>query len=171
MENKQDKTLNCSVCKKDFIWPGQEQKRFDEMVISGKWKVATSPTRCPACRCRRIPMRADNYINAEAITLFVEEVETKKGYRRIPDLVLRHLFEEIGELSAALWKFEEESEFSSVMKSPPEPTKVARELVDIISLVVWLADIMKIDLNASVRWRMKEVSKQYGIEDRETTPK
>lgn len=171
MEKKTDKSLTCTVCKNGFTWPAEEQKRFDDMVATGRWKVATPPTRCPACRCRRAPMRAGSYINDEAIAAFVDEVETKKGYVRRADLVLRHLVEEVGELSAALWKFEEEMEFASVMPKPPEPTKVARELVDVISLAVRMADILGADLNEAIRWRMKEVAKQYGIEDREISTK
>ena len=96
---------------------------------------------------------------------FVQEVETKKGYRRRADLVLRHLFEEIAECSAALWKYEEEAE--AMIDKLPAPTKIARELVDIISLSCLMADILGIDLNEAVRWRMKEVFQQYGIDDRE----
>lgn len=167
MEVKKDRTLNCQICKKDFLWPADEQRKFDKLVAEGKWKVATPPTRCPECRCRRVPMRAGSYINTEAISEFVDEVETKKGFRRRPDLILRHILEEVGELSAALWKFEEENEYASVMSKAPDPARVARELVDIIFLCVWEAHVMGIDLNESVRWRMKEVAKQYGIDDRE----
>lgn len=166
-QQKTDITLNCTVCYKPFVWPAEEQKKFDELVATGKWKKSNPPTRCPVCRCRRTPMRAGSYINDEAITAFVEEIETKRGYRRRADLVLRHLLEEVGECSAALWKFEEESE--AVLENRPEPAKVARELVDIIFLCCWMADILGIDLNEAVRWRMKEVAKQYGIDDREKT--
>ena len=169
MESKSDITLTCQVCKKDFVWMADEQRKFDKLVAEGKWKVATPPTRCPACRCRRNPMRAGAYINTEAIMEFVQEVETKKGYRRQADLVLRHLFEEIAECSSALWKYEEEAE--AMIDKLPAPTKVARELVDIISLSCLMADILGIDLNEAVRWRMKEVFQQYGIEDRENPTK
>ena len=166
MDNsKKDLTLTCQVCHKPFMWPADEQRKFDKLVTDGKWKVATPPTRCPACRCRRIPMRAGAYFNTEAIMEFVQEVETKKGYRRRADLVLRHLFEEIAECSAALWKYEEEAE--AMIDKLPAPTKIARELVDIISLSCLMADILGIDLNEAVRWRMKEVFQQYGIDDRE----
>ncbi len=175
MDNsKKDITLTCQVCKKNFLWPADEQRKFDKLVAEGKWKVSTPPTRCPACRCRRIPMRAGAYLNTEAIVEFVEEVETKKGYKRRADLVLRHLFEEIAECSAALWKHEEENEHlwaAGGIAPQPAPTKVARELIDIISLTIWMADILGIDLNEAMRWRMKEVFQQYGIEDRENPTK
>lgn len=169
IETKKDLTLNCQVCHKSFVWMADEQRKFDKLVAEGKWKISTPPTRCPACRCRRIPMRAGAYLNTEAIIEFVEEVETKKGYRRRADLVLRHLFEEIAECSAALWKYEEEAD--AMIDKLPAPTKVARELVDIISLSCLMADIMGIDLNEAVRWRMKEVFNQYGIDDRENPTK
>lgn len=171
MEKKIDKTLHCQICSKDFIWTGKEQAHFDDMVATGRWKVSTPPTRCPECRCRRIPMRAGSYINTEAISEFVDEIETRKGYKKRPDLILRHILEEVGECSAALWKFEEESEFAAVMSKPPDPARVARELVDIIFLCVWEAHVMGVDLNEAVRWRMKEVAKQYGIDDREVSSK
>lgn len=165
----QDIKLKCQICKIEFNFTAEEQKHFDGMVIQGKWKVANPPMRCPACRCRKIPMRADAYINDEAIVEFVEAVESKKGFKRRADLVLRHILEELAECSAALWKHEEEVE-NSIHAIPP-PAKVARELVDIIFLSVWMADILGIDLNEATAWRMKEVAKQYNVEDREAFSK
>ena len=87
-------------------------------------------------------------------------VEKKKKYKRDPNLILRHLFEEIGELSNALWIYESEAKERS---TGIRPEIVARELIDIISLANYLADVLGIDLNAEFPYRMKEVAKQYGI--------
>lgn len=97
------------------------------------------------------------FINAKKIQEFVTRVETKKKYKRDPNLIMRHLFEEVGELSAALWRYES----SPRLKKGDSKERAAAELVDIISLSVYMADVLGIDLNKAFPERIDEVARQY----------
>lgn len=100
------------------------------------------------------------YISAKEIQAFVTRVEKKKKYRRDPNLIMRHIMEEVGELSAALWRHE----VAGVMKMAGDSKeRVGAEIIDVISLSVYLADVLHIDLNKAFPKRIDEVARQYGV--------
>lgn len=101
------------------------------------------------------------YINTKKIQGFVTLVENKKGFKRDANLILRHLFEEVAECSAELWKYESTDSTMEVKDRYAE--NVSRELCDIISLCVYLADVLGLDLNESFPERFKEVARQYQV--------
>lgn len=102
------------------------------------------------------------YVDTKSIQAFVNKIERKKRYKRDAGLVLRHLFEEVGELSAALYRYESDSKFSQVL-SMDRKDQVAKELCDVIFLAVYIADILKIDINKAIPSAMKDVAKQYNV--------
>lgn len=164
-EELKDMPLRCASCHEEFAWTKGEQEFYKKMVDSGRWEKAVPPSKCLACRKAKVPMRPCSFLEVETIVNFVNCIEDKKGFRRRPDLILRHMFEEIAEASAALWKHEEEIEtIQGTDIQPPTPTGVARELVDLLFLASYMADVLGIDLNDAIRWRMKEVAKQYDVE-------
>ena len=105
------------------------------------------------------------YIDARVIQKFVNKVERKKGYKRDPALVLRHLLEECGELSAALWRLEK---FTTDGLRANRYEDVGKELCDIIFLACYIADILMIDMNKAIPDAMKTVAKQYGVNNHMT---
>ena len=105
-------------------------------------------------------MTTRKYIDTHRIQAFVNKVERKKGYKRDSALVLRHLFEECGELSAALWRLE--SRARKVMRTKHHKA-VGKELADVVFLACYIADILGIDMNKAIPDAMEAVAKQYGI--------
>lgn len=101
------------------------------------------------------------YIDSEKIQKFVSAVETKKKYRPEPNLIIRHLVEEVGELSHVLYLLETLPPGHSDL---PGRHLVGRELVDVLSLVNYLAHVCRIDLNNAIPDRMAEVADQYDVE-------
>ena len=110
------------------------------------------------------------YVNSKEIQAFVDRVEKKKSYRREYNLIFRHLLEEMGELSAAIWLLE--SNHSIPFTGPGEEIsneqRVGGELVDIISLCVYLATVLEVDLNEVFPWKFSRVARQYGVEFKES---
>ena len=105
--------------------------------------------------------REKKYIDAHAIQKFVNRVEKKKGYKRDPALVLRHLLEECGELSAAIWQLEK---FTTDGLRAKRLNDIGRELSDVIFLACYIADILGIDMNKAIPDAMEAVARQYGID-------
>ncbi len=103
------------------------------------------------------------YIASDKIQEFVTRVENKKGFKRDSALIIRHLFEEIGECSAALWRYESLKTDANFSKSMAK-IKVGSELADIIALSVYMADVLEIDLNKAIPQRFNEVAREYGVE-------
>ena len=101
-----------------------------------------------------------SYVDCRRIQSFVDSVERKKNFKRDPGLIMRHLFEEAGECSRALWLLES---FSPSGLKVCRKYAVASELVDIISLCVYLADVVGVDLNETFPKRFKEIAKQYKV--------
>lgn len=99
------------------------------------------------------------YIDTKKIQAFVTRVEKKKKYKRNAGLIMRHLTEEIGELSAALWRHET----GAYNLYGDSKERTAAELVDVISLSVYMADVLSIDLNKAFPKRIDEVARQYGV--------
>lgn len=100
------------------------------------------------------------YINTKRILSFVNRVERKKNYKRDVNLIMRHLFEEVGEVSAILYKFQ----------SPDTPTlrdikrrETALELVDVVFLSCYLAEALGVDLDGCVSDRMQAVARKYNV--------
>lgn len=112
------------------------------------------------------------YIDSKRIQKFVTMIEDKKGFSRDADLIVRHLFEEIGELSRILWLYKSNLILSHTGDKPeyaPHTPKdfVARELVDMICLTNYIADVLEIDLDAYFPRRAREVAFQYGAYTKE----
>lgn len=104
------------------------------------------------------------YINSKKIQAFVTKVETKKKFKRDTNLIFRHLVEEVGECSRALWHYEL---FCTTGMKSGARKDVAKELVDIISLCVYLADVLHEDLNEIFPIRIREIAKQYMVNHKE----
>lgn len=100
------------------------------------------------------------YINSKRIQKFVTSIEKKKRFKRDPNLIIRHLFEEIGECSHALW-LAENPETDGLRES--RRRDVGRELCDIISLAVYLADVLGLDLNDIFQINFEEVARKYNV--------
>lgn len=105
-------------------------------------------------------MTTRKYIDTHRIQAFVNKVERKKGYKRDSALVLRHLFEECGELSAALWRLES---FSIDGMREKRRADIGKELADVVFLAVYIADILGIDMNKAIPDAMAAVAREYGI--------
>lgn len=103
------------------------------------------------------------YINTARIQAAVTLVENRKRFKRDAGLIMRHIVEEVGELSAALYRYE-----ASGIIGGSKRTEVGRELIDLISLSVYMADVLGINLNALYPQRMSEVFAQYKV--REVVP-
>lgn len=91
---------------------------------------------------------------------FVRRVESRKKFRRDPGIIIRHLFEEIGECSRALWFHQEMATPGLKEKSSLD---VAMEIVDIVSVSMLLADVLGVDINKAFPVRFRQVGKQYGV--------
>lgn len=102
------------------------------------------------------------YLDTVRIQAFVDRVERRKRFRRDPNLILRHLLEELGECSNRLWLYES----ATPRLREKYRAEVGREIVDMVSLCVYLADVLKIDLNAAYPKRIEEVFRQYNVERR-----
>lgn len=102
------------------------------------------------------------YVDTKSIQAFVDKIERKKRYKRDAGLVLRHLFEECGELSAALYRYESDFKFSRVLRMDRKD-QVAKEICDVIFLAIYIADILKIDLNQAIPKAMVDVATQYQV--------
>lgn len=101
-------------------------------------------------------------INQSLINSFVTAVETKKGFARNPDKVFRHIVSELGELDAAMYA-REQLVVSHQRLSPLPNDAIGDELLDIIFLACYMADLYAVDLNALARPRMAAIQKQYGV--------
>lgn len=99
------------------------------------------------------------YINQTEIVRFVKAVEDKKGFVRDYNLVFRHLVEEVGELSRAIWEWEKKGR---TLDNPPTDG-IGREIVDVVFIALWLADIVGVDVDGSIPRAMDEISAQYGV--------
>lgn len=140
-------TITCVSCKNDFTWGESEQELYARIGLQ-------RPKRCAGCR-----KRERRYVDTDAIVAFVQKVEDTKGFRRDVRLVFAHMVEEVGELSRAVWDHEK----AALGQDYPDPSGVGRELIDVVFLACWLADILRIDLNKQVPARMAEIRTQYGI--------
>lgn len=101
------------------------------------------------------------FINTKKILSFVNRVERKKRFKREPGLILRHLFEEVGEASRALWQLDS---VSTKGTADAYRERVAKECVDVVCLAVYLADVLKVDLDEIFALRIREIAAQYGVE-------
>ena len=175
-----DMLIACVQCGTNFPWPEEDQEFYAKMNF-------TKPRRCPHCRPDRSSQRVKNglveprpaparnpiqrslnsdpirgpLINQDGIVEFVRKVEDKKGYRRDVRLVFAHIVEEIGELAAKIYRYESEAEASASGAADPDP--IGKELLDIIFLACYLADILNMDLNEIIPERMAEIRAQYGV--------
>ena len=158
-----DKQIICIECRNPFTWTERDQLFFSVSKFD-------PPKRCRPCKAQMKAAKgasahiADpglSWINQDGIVRFVQSVEDHKGFKRDPRLVFAHIVEEAGELSKALWQLEK------VSRSPLEECRIApdvvRELIDIIFLACYMADIFGEDVNEYVPNRMAEIRAEYGM--------
>lgn len=108
------------------------------------------------------------YVNSKEIQAFVDRVEKRKSYRREYNLIFRHLLEEMGELSAAIWALQRVGLSRRSKASSERKMQIGGELVDIISLCVYVSSVLKVDLNEAFPWKFSRVARQYGVEFKES---
>ena len=145
-----DLKLKCIVCKNEFPFTESEQEFYQRQD-----PPLQKPKRCKNCR-----QREARYIDTDAIVAFVQKVEEKKSYQRDIRLVFAHIVEESGELASALYKYEREAS----IRDYPDPVAIGRELIDIIFLAAYMADILRIDLNKQIPSRMEEICIEYNLD-------
>ena len=90
----------------------------------------------------------------------VRAVEKKKKYKRDYNYVFRHLISEIAELDAAIHQYER---LGGAARHEWLIKNIGNEIIDIIFLACYMADLFKIDLNKIAPERMKNIKIQYGI--------
>lgn len=142
-----DLEIKCQSCGKDFIWAIREQEFFQKMGF-------LPPRRCQECR-----VKDKRYIDTNAIIKFVQTIEDHKHYKREVRLVFAHLVEEVGELSREIWEHEKDC----LVIERPDAKGIGSELIDIVFLACYLADILGIKLNDLIPERMSEIREQYGV--------
>ena len=156
-----DKLITCTMCDKEFIWTVGEQRFY-------KIKEIDQPKKCKQCKSQEKALeteeRLDGHTNGklidqEKIIKFVRLIEDTKGFKRDLRLVFSHLVEEVGELSRAMYAYEK----AIVKSSKAKPDGIISELIDIIFLALYLADILAEDVNDLIPERMKEIREQYGV--------
>ena len=109
-------------------------------------------------------------IDQTKINSFVTAVETKKGFARNPDKVFRHIVSELGELDNQMHLLETlriDEKFVNFIKLDTAQKmckdSIGRELLDIIFLACYMADLYGTDLNALAPGRMEAILKQYQV--------
>lgn len=108
----------------------------------------------------------DWFIDQERIQEFVDAVEAKKGFKPHYEKIFRHMVSEIGELDGAIYKWEQSRMMKDLAPKWDDvfiKSTVGTELVDLISLCVYMATVMGIDLNEIFPARMRAVAEQYGV--------
>ena len=96
---------------------------------------------------------------------FVNAVEAKKNFSRDHNLVFRHLVSELGELDARIWQYEKNTKAGingSVLTY--DAKYIGYELVDIVFLACFLAEIFGVDLDDLIGERIEQIKNQYGVE-------
>ncbi len=146
----QDMKIRCVSCKGEFEFTASEQEYYQRIGLR-------QPKRCKPCRGKET-----RYLDTDAIIAFVQAVEDKKGFKRDVRLVFAHLVEETGELARAVYLHEREA----LVKDYPDPSDIGAELIDIIFLASYLADILRIDLNKQIPERMADIRVQYAVENK-----
>lgn len=99
------------------------------------------------------------FVDQDGINRFVNAVERKKGYKKEFNAVFRHLVSEIAELDAAVHCLDRIKVGDSYL---PEKF-IHDELVDILFLTCYIAEIFGIDINLAAGPRMKEIAEKYGV--------
>ena len=109
-------------------------------------------------------------IDQATINSFVNAVETKKGFERNPDKVFRHIVSELGELDAHMHKVDQIRKVNADGLMNLEKVesllsgKIGAELVDIVFLCCYMAELYGADLNRLAPARMDAIATQYGVE-------
>lgn len=169
---RKDITILCSDCGGEFLWQAGEQEFYEKMAY-------VPPKKCRRCRMKRKVMEepkrhedpdkedrcqkdgksGDELIDTKTIVKFIRTVEDYRGFSRDMRLVFAHMVEEIGELSRAIWEYEKEE----LQIDHPSPDGIGMELLDIVFLACYLADILAADLNELIPERMDAIRKQYKV--------
>lgn len=109
-------------------------------------------------------MKNKTLIDQKKICEFVNAVEAKKKFRRDSNYVFRHMISEMGELDRAMWNTER---FGTDRGDEPKDhalrTIIGFELLDVIFLACYMAEIYGIELNDLIRLRMLAISKEYDV--------
>ena len=169
-----DAVIACINCGEEFVWNEEEQEFYQSLNY-------VKPKRCTRCRPdraaqrmttgkeNRLPVRKD-YIDQRSIIRFVQAVEAHKGFRPEIRLVFSHLVEEVGELSRKIWLHEKGRTGSDTMDGYLAAREIGKELLDIIFLACYLAEILNLQLNGIIPERMREITEQYGIRQEDFNP-
>ena len=107
------------------------------------------------------PLKSRNMINQKEINRFVTAVETKKKFRRDPNMIFRHMISEMGELDGAMYDLERHHAMSPGGEG--FFAAIGYELVDVIFLACYMADIYGVDLNTIIPGRMQSIAKEYKV--------
>lgn len=113
-------------------------------------------------------------INQKTIVDFVQTVEDTKGFVPNPDKVFRHLASELGELDAAMYEVDKISpqKITKTLDKEMIQTKdlrnffcgkVGNELLDIIFLACYMADIYGVNLNKIAKKRAQDIMREYSV--------
>ena len=103
-------------------------------------------------------------IDQSTIVDFVTAVEKKKNFKADPDKVFRHIVSEIGELDGAMHDFDKSRKSNDKLWQEVMQKSIGHELLDVIFLVCYMADIYKLDLNDLVRERIDAIKREYSVE-------
>lgn len=108
-------------------------------------------------------------IDQTRINSFVNAVEKKKNFSRNPDKVFRHIASELGELDAKMYevdKLDLEPKDSLVKVEHLKQffsKKVGEELLDIIFLCSYMAELYGVNLNQLAPGRMEAIKREYSV--------
>lgn len=102
-------------------------------------------------------------IDQDTIVRFVTAIETKKDFKRDPSLIFRHMISEMGELDSEIYNLESAVKDNVQNLITVFEGRIGRELVDIIFLACYMADIFNVELNDIFSNRMKSIANQYGV--------
>jgi NTP pyrophosphatase (non-canonical NTP hydrolase) len=96
----------------------------------------------------------------------------KKNFSKNPDKIFRHIASELGELDAAMYEFEK---LEIEERKDPEGLlnfknirefrckKVGEELLDLIFLCSYMAELYGVDLNEIAPARMESIRREYRV--------
>lgn len=96
-------------------------------------------------------------LDEKRIVDFVNAIETRKGFLRNPDLIFRHMVSEMGELDAAMHRHSNAAG-RGILEAMEN---IADELLDIIFLACYMADVFGVGLNRRAPHRVNEIDLKY----------
>ena len=112
------------------------------------------------------PQQRPQMIDQEAICRFVNKIENHKKFKRDHNLIFRHIVSELGELDAKIFQYEK-----NVLAGLNQTTRyldskdVGFELLDIVFLCCYMADVFNINLDDLIEERMGQIKEKYNVKD------